>query len=138
MLEKVKLALRIKTDEYNIELNDLIDAIAALGDSARNNVLIASGSTLASIRKAALQANFAYDPFQGLTVISKDGMTGAIVGDLAGVQANLPEGDAVTFKFDDLSLAESDLVKVVGREYAGHGITKPGRFCKLTKAAAQS
>jgi hypothetical protein len=37
-------------------------------------------------------------------------------------------------KYDDLSLAEDDLVKVVGRQYAAHGVTAPGRFVKLAKA----
>ena len=113
----------------------LIDAMAALGDSAQNLVLIASGATIASLQKAALQAQFAYDPFQGLTVIKKDNVTGAIVGDLAGVQANLPEGDSVTFKFDDLSLAEKDMVKIVGRLYAAIAVVGPKMFAVITGTA---
>lgn len=109
----------------------IIDAMAALGDSAQNLVLIASGTTIAALQKAALQAQFAYDPFQGLTVIKKDNVTGAIVGDLAGVQANLPEGDAVTFKFDDLSLAEHDMVKIVGRLYAAIAVVGPKMFAVI-------
>lgn len=109
----------------------LIDAMAALGDSAQNLVLIASGATIASLQKAALQAHFAYDPFQGLTVIKKDNVTGAIVGDLTGVQANLPEGDSVTFKFDDLSLAEKDMVKIVGRLYAAIAVVGPKMFAVI-------
>ena len=115
----------------------LIDAMAALGDSAQNLVLIASGSTIASLQKAALQAQFAYDPFQGLTVIKKDNVTGAIVGDLAGVQANLPEGDSVTFKFDDLSLAEKDMVKIVGRLYAAIAVVGPKMFAVITGTAGE-
>lgn len=109
----------------------IIDALAALGDNARNNVLIASGTTIATVRKAVLEANFAYDPFAGLTVIQKDGVTGAIVGDLSGVQANLPEGDSVTFKFDDLSLAEKDMVKIVGRLYAAIAVVGPKMFAVI-------
>lgn len=108
-----------------VSTDTLIDAMAALGDSARDLVVIASGTTIASLQKAALQAHFAYDPFQGLTVIKKDGLTGAIVGDLNGVQANLPEGASVTFKFDDLSLAEKDMVKIVGRLYAAIAVVGP-------------
>jgi len=110
----------------------LIDAMAALGDSAQNLVLIASGTTIAAVKKAALNANYALDPFQGLEVIQKDGVTGAIVGDLAGVQANLPEGDSVTFKFDDLSLAEKDMVKIVGRLYAAIALVGPEMFAVIT------
>lgn len=109
----------------------IIDALAALGDGARNNVIIASGATIATVRKAVLAGSFAYDPFAGLTVIQKDGVTGAIVGDLTGVQANLPEGDSVTFKFDDLSLAEHDMVKIVGRLYAAIEVTGPKMLARI-------
>jgi len=109
----------------------LIDAMATLGDSAQNLVLIASGTTIAALQKAALQAQFAYDPFQGLTVIKKADMTGAIVGDLSGVQGNFPEGDSVTFKFDDLSLAEKDMVKIVGRLYAAIEVVAPKMFAVI-------
>ena len=125
-------AVGVAQIESAVDAAAIIDAIAALGDSAQDNVIIASGSTLASIRKAVLSANFAYDPFQGLTVIQKDGVTGAIVGDLSGIQANLPEGDAVTFKFDDLSLAEKDMVKIVGRLYAAIAVVGPKMFAYIT------
>lgn len=115
-----------------VSASTIIDAMAALGDSARDLVFIGSGATIAAIRKAALSASFAYDPFQGMTVIKKDGVTGAIVGDLSGVQANLPEGDAVTFKFDDLSLAEKDMVKIVGRLYAAIALVGPKMFAVIT------
>lgn len=114
-----------------VSASTIIDAMAALGDSARDLVFIASGTTIATVRKAALNAQFAYDPFAGLTVIKKDGVTGAIVGDLNGVQANLPEGDSVTFKFDDLSLAEKDMVKIVGRLYAAIAVVGPKMFAVI-------
>ena len=37
---------------------------------------------------------------------------------------------------DDLSLAESDLIKVVGRLPMGHGVTACGRFAVITKTGA--
>lgn len=120
-----------------VSASTIIDAMAALGDGARDLVFIGSGATIAAIRKAALNANFAYDPFQGLTVIKKDGVTGAIVGDLSGVQANLPEGDAVTFKFDDLSLAEKDMVKIVGRLYAAIALVGPKMFAVITGTSGE-
>lgn len=113
----------------------ILDAIALLGDEARDLCFIASGTTIATIKKGALDANYAYDPFAGLTVIQKAGMDGAIIGDLAGVQANLPEGDGVKFKFDDLSLAEKDLVKIVGRLYAAIEVVGPGMFVNITDAS---
>ena len=59
----------------------------------------------------------------------------AIVGDLSAIQVNFPEGDGMVIKYDDLTNAEADMVKVVGRQYAAHGITKPGRLVNLTKPA---
>lgn len=110
----------------------ILEAMAALGDDATDKVVIADGSTIAAVRLAALAANYAYDPFFGMTVIQKDGVTGAIVGDLSGVQANMPEGDAVTFKFDDLSLAEKDMVKIVARLYAAIAVVGPKMFAVIS------
>lgn len=116
----------------------ILDAIAQLGDGARDLVIVASGQTIADLKKAALTAGYAYDPFAGLEVIQKSGMDGAIVGDLAGVQANLPEGDGVKFKFDDLSLAEKDLVKIVGRLYAAIEVVGPGMLVNISEDSTPS
>lgn len=100
---------------------NIIQAIANLNPEARDLVLIASAQTIANIRIAALNAGYAYDPFQGVTPIAApSGIIGdhAIVGDLSGVQANLPEGANVRFVLDEYSLAEKDLIKLVGRLYA--------------------
>ena len=129
-------AVGVAQIEAVVDAEAIIDAIAELGDGARNLVFIGSGATIAAVKKAALSANYAYDPFEGLTVIKKDGVTGAIVGDLAGVQANLPEGGSVTFKFDDVSLAEKDLVKIVGRLYAAIAVVGPKMFAYITGTPA--
>lgn len=110
----------------------ILDALAKLGDGAQDIVFIADGQTIADIKKAALLANYAFDPFSGLEVIQKEGVEGAIVGDLNGVQANLPEGESVRFKFDDLSLAEDDLVKIVGRLYAAIAVVGPKMLVNIT------
>lgn len=109
----------------------IIEAISKLGDNARDLVFIASGQTIADVKIAALSAGYAYDPFQGLTVIQREGITGAIIGDLAGVQVNLPEGDGVRFKFDDLSMAEQDMVKILGRLYAAVAVVGPGMLARI-------
>ncbi len=119
-----------------VSASTILDAIATLGDGAQNLVFIASGQTIADVKKAALSAGYAYDPFAGLEVIQKANIDGAIVGDLAGVQANLPEGDGVKFKFDDLSLAEKDLVKIVGRLYAAIEVVGPAMFCNIVEESA--
>lgn len=115
-----------------VSASTIIDALAALGDEAENPVIIASGATLATVKKAVLSAGYGYDPFQGCEVIQKDGVEGAIVGDLSGVQANLPEGDAVRFTLDEYSLAEKDLVKVVGKMLAAIAVTGPKMFAYIT------
>lgn len=125
-------AVGVAQIESEVDAAAIIDAIAELGDEAQDNVFIASGSTIAAVKKAALTANYALDPFQGLEVIQKDGVTGAIVGDLSGVQANLPEGDAVRFIFDEYSLAEADLVKIVGKLLAAIAVVGPKMFAYIT------
>lgn len=55
-----------------------------------------------------------------------------IVGDLSGVVMNLPDNKEVTFVTDPYSLAEDDLVKIVGKMYAGFGVVRDGYFCKVT------
>lgn len=127
-------AVGVYTVPTQPDASSILDAIAHLGDGAQNPVFIASGSTIAEIKEAALTANYAYDPFAGLEVIQKAGVSGAIVGDLAGVQANLPDGDAVTFKFDELSLAEKDLVKIVGKLYAAIAVVAPDMVVNILEA----
>ena len=128
-------AVGVAQIESEVDAAAIIDAIAELGDEAQDNVIIASGSTIAAVKKAALTANYALDPFQGLEVIQKDGVTGAIVGDLSGVQANLPEGDSVRFIFDEYSLAEADLVKIVGKLLAAIAVVGPKMFAYITGSA---
>lgn len=129
-------AVGVAQIEAAVDAEAIIDAIAELGDEAQDNVIIASGSTIAAVKKAALTANYALDPFQGLEVIQKDGVTGAIVGDLSGVQANLPEGDSVRFIFDEYSLAEADLVKIVGKLLAAIAVVGPKMFAYITGTPA--
>lgn len=117
----------------DVEPATILQAIGQLGGNARDRVFIASGTTIAAVRGAALLANYAFDPFFGLTVIQNDTITeGAIVGDLAGVRANLPEGGTVRFIFDELSLAEKDLVKIVGKMLAGIEVIGPKMFAIIS------
>lgn len=123
-------------------------ALTALSDEAdvNNLVVLLNPATDAAIIDAVAAGNFSIDPYAGLTKIytsalpaystADDNDVYAIVGDLAGAQVNFPEGDDVVIKWDDLSLAEADLVKVVGREYVAHAVTGPGRLVNVTKPAA--
>jgi hypothetical protein len=41
----------------------------------------------------------------------------------------------VIIKWDEISLSEEDMVKVVGRQYAAHAVTVSGVFCNIAKPA---
>jgi len=122
-------------------------AAAYLSDEARNVVVIMNRLTDVAFLAAQAAGNFSIDPFAGLPRIYTSALpayatategTGvyAIVGDLSGCTVNFPEGEGVIIKWDDLSEAEADLVKVVGRVYAAHDVTGPGKLTKLLKPAA--
>lgn len=121
-------------------------AAANLSDEATNPVIIMNRLTEVEFIYAYAAGNFAVDPFAGLTRIytsalpaystASAGDVYAIVGDLSAVQVNYPEGDGVVIKYDDLTEAQADLVKIVGRQYAAHGVTAPGRLVNITKPEA--
>ena len=120
------------------------EAIGTLADNAANPVIVMNKASWAKFKAAQYAANYAVDPFEGLPVhfdntlpvystTGTAGTTWMVVGDFGvGAQANFPNGDEVTLKYDNLSLAESDLVKIVGREYIGLGIVSDHAFCKVT------
>lgn len=114
---------------------DIINAVGQLSGDARNLVLVTSRQYAAQLKAAALSANFAYDPFDGLRVVYSDIINDesylAVVGDFTAIQANFPNGDEIRVLRDDYSLAEKDLVKFVGREYVGMGIVAPNALCRI-------
>lgn len=124
-------------------LGVVAEAIGKLSDEASNPVVVMNKATWAKFKAAQYAGNYAIDPFEGLDVhfdaslpvyASTDatGTAWMIVGDFyQGAQANFPGGDEVSLKFDDLSLAEKDLVKIVGREYVGIGVVADHAFCKV-------
>ena len=124
----------------------IASAAANLSDQARNIVVIMNRLTEVAFLEAHAAGNFAVDPFAGVTKVYTSALPAystastnavyAIVGDLDGAQVNYPEGEGIVLKYDDLSLAEKDLVKIVGRQYAAHGVTAPGKFCNIAKPAA--
>ena len=121
-------------------------AAAYLSDEARNPVVILNRLTEVEFLSAQAAGNFSMDPFAGLprvytsalgaySTLSENGVY-AIVGDLDGLQFNYPEGDGVAIIYDNITRKKEDIVEVLGRQYAAHAVTAPGRFCKLTKPAA--
>lgn len=127
-------------------LDTIAQAYSQLSDEASSPVIIMNKATYADFITAQAAGNFAFDPFMGLPVLFNNSLPAystasandvyAIVGDLSGLQFNFPEGEGVVLKFDDLSLAEKDMVKVVGREYVAHAVTAPFRFTNIAKPAA--
>lgn len=122
-------------------------AVANLSEDARNLVVIMNRLTDVEFLSARVAANFAVDPYAGLTRVYTSHLpaystaTGgtdvyAIVGDLSGMRVNYPDGDGVVIKYDELSKKKEDIVEVLGRQYAAHGITKLGRFVNIIKPAA--
>jgi HK97 family phage major capsid protein len=121
-------------------------AEAELSDEVNedNVVLIMHKKTRAYLKKLAKLAGYNVDPFNGYKVFTNntlDIMTGTsgetgnfmIVGDLSeGVQINTPKGKNPTFKFDDLTYAEKDMVKVIGRMPAGIGVVACDRLCVVS------
>ncbi len=121
-------------------------AAANLSEDAENLCVVMNRLTEVEFISAYAAGNFAVDPFAGLTKVYTPALPAfstasanavyAIVGDLSAIQVNYPEGEGVVIKYDDKSQAEKDMVKIVGRQYAAHAITKPGRLVNLTKEAA--
>ena len=113
---------------------DIIRAVGLLSGEAVSPVIITTRATEAAIKADALSAHFAYDPFDGMTVLHTEaanlGGASFIVADLSGVQANFPEGDGAKFKFDELTKADEDIVRIIARLYVGMDVVAPGRTVK--------
>ena len=124
----------------------LPNAATNLSEEATDLCVVMNRLSEAKFNTAYASGQFAINPFDGFTKVYCSALPAydaanendcyAIVGDLKGLQVNYPAGEGVVIKWDDLSLAEDDLVKVVGRQYAGHDITAPGCLVKLTKPGA--
>ena len=112
-------------------------------EEATDLCIVLNPLSISSFRDAAAGAYYGMDPFAGLTVIKCSALPAyssassnamyAIVGDLKAFQVNYPEGEGVVTVWDPYTYAEDDMVKVVARQYAGVGVTAPGRLVKLCK-----
>ena len=130
--------------EATVGVGSVAKAMAKLSDEAANPVVIMNKATWGAFNAAQYAGSFDVDPFEGLPVVFNNSMTAysaattgvtyAIVGDLGqGALANFPAGEEIEFKYDDLSLATSDLVKIIGRQFVGLGVVANNAFCKITK-----
>ena len=124
----------------------LPNAATNLSEDATDLCVVMNRLTEAKFNTAYASGQFAINPFDGFTKVYCSAMPAydaasendmyALIGDLRAIQANYPEGEGVIIKWDDLSEAEDDIVKVVGRQYVGFAVTAPGRLVKLTKPGA--
>ena len=128
----------------SITMGTIATAIGNLSDEADNPVIIMNKLSYSAFKTVQYASTSGADPFEGLPVLFNNSMkafsaastgdTYAIVGDLGhGALANFPAGEEINIKMDELSLAEKDLVKFVGREYVGLGVVAPNAFVKVTK-----
>lgn len=131
-------------DVSAISVGLIAEAMGKLSGEASNPVIIMNKATWSAFKAVQYANGFNVDPFEGLPVVFTDALksfasasdddTFAIVGDLEqGALANFPNGDEIKFKFDDTSLAEYDLVKIIGREFVALGVVAPKAFVKLVK-----
>ena len=133
-IPKVKVAPGVMTLE---------NAATNLSEDATDLCVVLNRLSEQAFNTAYALANFAINPWAGMKRIYTSELPAystanendmyALVGDLKAIQANYPEGEGLVIKWDDLSEAEDDIVKVVGRQYVGFGVTAPGRLVKLTK-----
>ena len=130
--------------ETTLGLGTIAKAMAELSDEAANPVIIINKQTWGAFKAAQAAGNYGYDPFEGLPVVFNNtitaysaattGVTYAIVGDLdQGALMNFPDGDGISFKFDEMTLKKQDLIEVLGRQYVAIGVVAPNAFVKLCK-----
>ena len=120
------------------------EALGRLSDEAAKPIIMMNKATWAKFKAVEYANGYGVDPFEGMeveynnTIKSFDaattGETFMIVGDLdQGALMNLPNGEGIDFKFDDMTLMTSDMVRVLGRMYVATKVVAPNAFVKVTK-----
>lgn len=128
----------------SISIGLVATALGKLSDEAANPVVMMNKLTWSAFKQVQYANNYGVDPFEGLDVVFNDsiasfsaattGVPYVIVGDLdQGALANFPNGEDIQFKYDDMTLATSDLVRVIGRQPVALGVVAPNAFVKVTK-----
>lgn len=128
----------------DINVGIVAQAIASLSDEAANPVIVMNKATWGAFKAAQAANGFNYDPFEGLPIAfsnhlpafstASSGDTFMIVGDFyQGALANFPGGEEITIKFDDKTLMEKDLIRILGREYVAIGPVACDAFVKVMK-----
>lgn len=121
-------------------------ALGQLNAEASNPVIVMNPATKAAYISAAMNADYAVDPFCGLNVILTNDLPAlsaasendvyAIVGDFGyGALANFPNGDSIQIKVDDKTAMTSDLIKILGREFVAVEPIANRAFVNITAPA---
>lgn len=128
----------------SIALGTIASALGQLSDVATDPIIVMNKATWSAFKAVQASGNYGYDPFEGLEVefdnsipsfsAATSGVTFAYVGDFnEGALLTTPNGDDVTIKYDDTTLATNDLVRIIGRQMVGIGIVGPNCFVKIAK-----
>ena len=122
----------------------IAEAIANISDEANNPIIVMNKLTYAAFKDAQYSANYAVDPFEGLKVVFNNSLPAysaasangvyAIVGDFGqGALLNFPNGEGTEMKYDDKTVMEYDLVRILGRRYVGMNAVADKAFCLIAK-----
>ena len=122
----------------------IAEAIANLSDETRDITVVMNKLTYAAFKEAQYANGYAVDPFEGATVVFNNTLPAyssasanavyCIVGDFNhGALINTPNGDGIDLKFDDTTLMTSDLVRILGRRFAGVNAVADKAFCNIAK-----
>ena len=128
----------------SIALGTIASALGQLSDQAANPIIVMNKQTWSAFKAVQAAGSYGYDPFEGLEVefdnsipafsAATSGVTFAYVGDFGeGALLTTPNGDDVSIKYDETTLATNDLVRIIGRQYVGVGIVGPNCFVKIAK-----
>ena len=122
---------------HELDGDAVLSGLAVLSDEALNPVAIMSKSTYATIKAIRTTAGARIeDAFEGLEVLFNNTVSGILVGDLDGVIVNFPDGMDFKYIVDDRSLAEYDLVKIVGKIMASMHLVRPNGFAVVNETTA--
>lgn len=127
-------------------LADFVNAAGKLAGDIANPIIVTSRAVYAAYKALAMSAQYAVDPFDGMEVVFAEGMYTpqgivpfgttdgeivAFVGDPLALHVNFVKGSDPELKYDDVTLATSDLVRVIGRMPVGVGYVKNNGFVTL-------
>ena len=125
-------------------LNVISEAIANLSDEATNPIIVMNKLTYAAFKEEQYKGNFSVDIFEGLKVVFNNSLPAysaananavyAIVGDFNhGALLNFPNGEGTEMKYDDKTVMEYDLIRILGRRYVGMNAVADKAFTLIAK-----